>query len=77
MFELNFINQKSYVYSPPDYIPDLKIWASWYFVDVLADRPLDADTYSVNPEIFDEGLRLIKLSQGESIKKPGDIGATE
>ena len=63
MFELNYINQKSYVFSPPVYITSLGIWTCWYYVDVLTDRPLDMDAYNVDPNIFDEGLRIIRQSQ--------------
>jgi hypothetical protein len=63
MFELNYINQKSYLFSAPVYISDLKVWATWYNVDVLSDKPLDMETYSINPNIFDEGLRIIHQSQ--------------
>lgn len=71
MFELNYINQKTYMFSAPVFVPDLKVWASWYLVDVLTDKPLDADAYSIDQNLFNEGLRLIRQSQ-QSKEATGD-----
>jgi hypothetical protein len=71
MFELNYINQKTYMFSAPVFIPDGKIWVTWYLVDVLTDKPLDADAYSIDQNLFNEGLRLIKQSQ-QSKELTGD-----